>query len=161
MGDTPPATAGIWRYLLDVDWLEHVQASLLPVDHSLFFLLAEPRRMGFRVGDAVWLRLVDVGAALSGRSYAEDATLVFELRDSFCPWNDGRWKLQGGAAERTTALAELALDVADLASVYLGGFTWAQLAAGGLVEELADGALERADALFRRLGPAPWCPEIF
>jgi predicted acetyltransferase len=81
--------------------------------------------------------------------------------DSFCPWNDGRWKLQGGEAERTTAPAELALDVADLASVYLGGFSWAQLDAGGLVEELAEGALERADAMFRRLGPAPWCPEIF
>jgi predicted acetyltransferase len=161
MGDTPAATAGIWRYLLDIDWLERVRASLVSVDHPLFFLLAEPRRMGFRVGDALWLRLVDVGAALSGRSYAEDSTLVLEVRDSFCPWNDGRWKLQGGVAERTTAPAELALDVADLASVYLGGFTWSHLAAGGLLEELAEGALERADAMFHRLGPAPWCPEIF
>jgi predicted acetyltransferase len=161
MGDSPAATAGIWRYLLDIDWLERVQASLLAVDHPLFVLLAEPRRMGFRIGDALWLRLADVGAALSSRSYAEDATVVLEVRDSFCPWNDGRWKLQDGKAERTTAPAELSLDVADLASVYLGGFTWTELAAGGQVEELAEGALERADALFRRLGRAPWCPEIF
>ena len=35
----------------------------LPVDHPLFVLLARPRRLRFRVGDGLWVRLVDVGAA--------------------------------------------------------------------------------------------------
>ena len=154
------ATAEIWRYLLDIDWLERVKATLLPVDHPLFLLLAEPRRMRFRVGDALWLRLVDVGAALSARTYASGDSVVFEVADEFCPWNDGRWRLQDGRAERTTAPAELSLGVADLASVYLGGFSFAQLAHAQRLDELVEGAVARTDALFRT-NRAPWCPEIF
>jgi predicted acetyltransferase len=160
MGASSQATAAIWRYLLDVDWLERVQASHLPVDHPLWLLLAEPRRMGFRLEDSLWLRLVDVGTALSARTYAGPGSVVFEVSDEFCPWNDGRWRLQDGEAERTTAPAELALDVGDLASVYLGGFTFAQLARADRLEERSEDAVARADTLFRT-DRAPWCPEIF
>ena len=151
-GASPQGTADVWRYLLDVDLIHTVVAELLPVNHPLQLLLVDARRMRFRVLDGLWLRLVDVGAALSSRSYATEDTLVFEIRDSFCPWNDGRWKLQAGGAERTTAPAELALDVGDLASVYLGGFILADLFRAGLVEEFVAGALVRADALFRSDG---------
>jgi hypothetical protein len=47
-----------------------------------------------------------------------------------------------------------------LGSVYLGGFTFADLDRAGRVEVLRDGALARADALFRT-DRHPWCPEIF
>ena len=47
-----------------------------------------------------------------------------------------------------------------LGSVYLGGFTWTQLARALRVDEVRRGAIARADALFHT-GPAPWCPEIF
>ena len=67
--------------------------------------------MRYRLGDGLWVRLLDVGAALSGRTYPEDGELVFDVRDDFCPWNEGRWRLAGGAAERTDADADLALDV--------------------------------------------------
>ncbi len=56
--------------------------------------------------------------------------------------------------------AELRMDIRDLASAYLGGFSFAQLAAAGLVDELAPGAVERADSLFRT-ARAPWCPQVF
>jgi predicted acetyltransferase len=133
---TATAAAELWRFLLDIDWAETTSASLLPPDHPLFFLLGEPRRMRYRTGDGLWVRLVDVGAALAGRVYAVEPDLVFEIRDAFCPWNDGRWHLAGGRAERTTAPADLALDVASLASAYLGGLGLTQLAQGGRVEEL-------------------------
>src|SRR5207248_6479969 len=42
---SPQATAEIWRFLFDVDWMSRIEAHLLPVDHPLFFLLAEPRLM--------------------------------------------------------------------------------------------------------------------
>ena len=61
LGATPEATAAIWRYLLDIDFLQFVRARLLPVDHELTFLLAEPRYLRARVGDGLWVRLVDVG----------------------------------------------------------------------------------------------------
>ena len=85
---------------------------------------------------------------------------MFEVRDAVCPWNDGRWKLEDGAASRTEEVAELALDVDVLGSAYLGAVSFTQLRDGGRIEELADGAVRRADALFA-WRPLPWCPEIF
>ena len=160
LGTTPAATASIWRYLLDVDWTQKLSAQLLPVDHPLLLLLARPSLARPRLSDGLWLRLVDVGAALSGRRYGDGAPLVLDVRDPFCPWNEGGWRLADGAAERTDDEAELALDVADLGSVYLGGFTFAELARAGRVEELREGAIGRADASFRT-ALAPWAPEIF
>jgi predicted acetyltransferase len=153
-------TAEIWRYLLDIDWAARITASLLPVDHPLWWLLAAPRNMRPRVGDGLWVRLVDVGAALSARRYATDGAVVFDVIDEFCPWNAGRWRLSGGRAKRTTAAAQLRLDVSALGSAYLGAFSFTALVRGGRVDELRRGAAARADAMFaaeRR----PWCPEIF
>jgi len=157
---TPEATASIWRYLLDVDWTKTVSAGLQPVDHPLLLLLARPNFSKPTLSDGLWVRLVEVGAALSGRNYAADAPLVFDVRDAFCPWNEGRWRLENGEASRTSDAADLALDVADLGSVYLGGFTFRGLQRAGRVEELTDGAVYGADATFRTEG-LPWCPEIF
>jgi predicted acetyltransferase len=160
VGATPQATAEIWRFVLDIDWYATLEASLLPIDHPLFFLLATPRRMKMRVGDALWIRLVDVGKALAARAYAGDGSVVVEVRDAVCPWNEGRWKVEPGSASRSDEAAELACDVDALGSAYLGGVSFAQLCEGGRVEELAEGAVRRADALFG-WRPAPWCPEIF
>jgi predicted acetyltransferase len=157
MGTTPAATAAVWRYLLDVDWMVTVEAELLPVDHPLFLLLLEQNRMKFRVGDGLWVRLVDVGAALAARGYAGEGEVVVEVSDAFCPWNDGRFALDGA---KTAAEPDLRLSVDALGCVYLGGFTFADLARAGRVEEVAPGALARADGLFRT-DAAPWCPEIF
>jgi predicted acetyltransferase len=156
----PQAWKEVWRYLLDIDWTATINATLLPVDHPLFFLLAEPRRMRFRVGDGLWVRLVDVGRALAARGYAGDGPVVLEVADEFCPWNTGRWKVEGGAARRVRTRPDVRLDVQALASVYLGGFTFAELARAGRVEEVAKGGLARADALFAA-DRRPWCPEIF
>jgi predicted acetyltransferase len=155
-----PATAELWRFLLDIDWQERIESWLLPPDHPLFLLLANPRRARYRMGDSLWVRLVDVGAALSGRSYAVDGSIAFEVHDAVCPWNEGRWKLEGGTASRTDEPAELALDVDALGSAYLGAVSFAQLHSALRVEELVDGAIARADAVFG-WRPLPWCPEIF
>ncbi len=160
LGTTPQATAEIWRFLLDVDWTETVEASLLPPDHPLLLLLANPRRARYRLGDALWVRLVDVGAALSGRAYTGEGPLVLEVRDPFCPWNEGRWRLEGGVCERTDAAPDLALDADALGSAYLGAVSFRQLREALRVEELREGALAEADALFA-WRPLPWCPEIF
>jgi predicted acetyltransferase len=157
IGIDPAAVASVWRFLLDIDWTATITASLMPPDHPLFFLLTQPRRMKYRMGDGLWVRLVDVGAALAGRRYPEDGNLVLEVSDEVCPWNAGRWRLDG---ERTDAGADLGLDVATLGAAYLGGLRLVSLAQGGHVEEHVPGAIERADAIFRH-GLHPWCPEIF
>jgi predicted acetyltransferase len=160
VGATPLATAAIWRYLLDIDWYATLEATLLPPDHALFSLLATPRRMQYRMGDSLWVRLVDVGAALSGRAYAGDGAIVFDVRDAVCSWNEGRWRLADGAAVRCDDDADLSLDVGALGAAYLGAVSFAQLRDGLRLDVLRDGAVERADALFA-WRPLPWCPEIF
>ena len=69
----------------------------------------------------------------------------------------------GGSAaqcEKTTAEADIACDIASLGCVYLGGFTFAQLARSLRMTELRAGAIARADAMFHT-DRAPWCPELF
>ena len=160
MGATAKGTENIWRYLLDIDWAAKIEASLLPPDHPLFLLLASPRRAKYRMGDGLWVRLVDVGTALSARSYRDGQPVVLEVRDAFCDWNEGRWKVGDGSAQLTKNEPDLRLDADALGSAYLGGITFAQLRDALRVEELTDGAVARADDLFRT-DLHPWCPEIF
>jgi predicted acetyltransferase len=160
LGSTPAATREIWRFLFGIDWVETIRASFLPPDHPLFLLVTEPRRLEYISAEAVWVRLVDVGAALSARGYAADGSVVLDVADVFCPWNEGRWEVGAGGAERSNSAADLRLGVDMLGSVYLGGFTFADLQRAGRVEELRVGAVARADALFRT-DRHPWCPEIF
>ena len=112
-----------------------------------------------RIGDGLWLRLVDVDAALRARSYRAGEPVVVGVRDEFCPWNEGAYRL-GPDPGRTDAAPELELDVADLGAVYLGAFDFAHLARADRVRELAPGALERASDLVRT-PLQPFCPEVF
>jgi predicted acetyltransferase len=160
IADSPLATRELWRFLLSLDWVATVSAFLVPVDHPLWHLLVYPRRMQFRVGDGLWVRLVDVEAALAARSYTGDGAVTLELADDFCPWNAGTWTVSAEGVERDGGEPDLRLDVQALAAVYLGGFTFAELARGLRLEEARAGGVARADALFAT-GVKPWCPEIF
>jgi predicted acetyltransferase len=160
LGATATATREIWRFILDVDWIETVRASWIPPDHPLFLLLTEPRRMAYQAGEALWCRLVDVGEALRLRGYRAGDAVVLDVVDEYCPWNEGRWEVSGDGVEQTKSKADLRLPVDMVGSVYLGGFTFADLERAGRVEVLRDGAVARADALFGS-DRHPWCPEIF
>jgi predicted acetyltransferase len=113
--------------------------------------------------DALWVRLADVGRALAARTYGGPVDVVLDVRDEFCPWNAGRWRLSGDATGatcvRTTDPGEVTLTATGLGSAYLGGPTLAALAGAGLVEGPAAtvAALSRAFAGDR----LPWCPEVF
>ena len=159
MGDDG-AEVELWRFLLGIDWVGTFRANHLPIDHPLLHQLVYPRRALLRVYDTLFVRLVDVGAALSARSYASAEPLVLEVADAFMPENAGRWLIADGSAERTEEDADLELDVNEAASLYLGGFTASELVRAGTVRELREGAAARADALFAT-PRKPWCPEIF
>ena len=160
LGTSPDATREIWRYLFEFDWTSRIMAGRLPIDHELLLLAAEPSRLKFIVTDALWVRLVDLPAALGARSYGGDDPIVFDVSDTFLPDNAGRWRLAGGQAERTDDEPDLRLDVTALGSAYLGAIAFSDLLRAGRIEELRKGAAARADALFRA-DRAPWCPEIF
>ena len=149
----------LWSFLHGIDLVVRVAVPIFDPGSTLPLLVRDPRALGLRVGDGLWLRLVDVDAALRARSYKPGESVVLEVRDELCPWNAGRYRV-GDDAGRTEDTADLALDVTDLASAYLGGFDFHRLARAGLVEERVEGAVEAATILFRTDLP-PFCPEVF
>ena len=164
---TPEARAALWRYLCDIDLVESVAARACPVDEPLRWLLAESRRLNVnRISDELWVRILDVPAALGARRFPLPGRVVFEVADEFRPDGAaaGRFALDAGPdgadAARTDAEPDLALAVADLGAAYLGGVSFSTLARAGLVEERTPGALARADAMFRT-DPAPFAMTWF
>ena len=89
--------------------------------------------------DNLWLRLVDLEAALPLRSYDGECDVVVDLVDPLAPWQAGRWRIVvaggEGRAERTDAAPDAALPVAALGSAYLGGTNLVALQRAGLLPE--------------------------
>jgi predicted acetyltransferase len=163
----PAATAALWRDLLSRDLVGEVVAPIRPVDDPLLSLLADPRRARATVSDGLWVRLIDLPAALSQRSYAAEIDIVLEVADAGLPANAGRWRLQASpgadgvkaSCERTSAAADLDLSVQALGAGYLGSQI-GQLAAAGQIRELTPGAVGRLSAAMSH-DPAPWSCMIF
>lgn len=159
-GLTPRAYAAAWRFVLDVDLIQRVTAGNRPADEPILHVLREPRRLNLRLKDGLWVRLVDVPAALAARRYAAPGRVVFEVRDGFCAWNEGRVELEadheGASCRPTDEVADLVLTVNDLGAAYLGGPSFRQLHRAGRVDEERPGALSLADAMFA-WDPSPWC----
>jgi predicted acetyltransferase len=158
-GLTTDAELAIWRFLHSVDLTVKVDARLFDPGSRLLLAVRDPRALGLRFNDALWLRLVDVDTALRARSYKPGDSVVVEVTDELCPWNAGRYRI-GPDAGRTEDTADLALDVADLASLYLGAWDVHRLVHSGLADERAEGAAEAATQLLRTDLP-PYCPEVF
>ncbi|CAL9549596.1 GNAT family N-acetyltransferase [Streptomyces sp. enrichment culture] len=160
----PAAGAALWRFLFDIDLTSTLVARGRPVDESWQYLVSDIRRGRPTLKDALYVRLVDVGAALAARTYRAPVDVVLEVEDAFCPWNAGRWRLSGDAkgasCERTEDAADLALSVRELGAAYLGGVGLTALASAGRVRELRDGALAEASLAFGS-DPAPWLPHGF
>jgi predicted acetyltransferase len=159
-----PAYAALWRFLLGIDLVRTVKAPSASDDDPLRWLLTDSRALHSRPVDALWVRLVDVGRALSARRYPTPINLVLEVRDGFCPWNDGRWALtagpSGGFCAPTDSDPDLVVDVEALAAAYLGGVSLASLQAAGRVTEVSPGAVTLAATAFR-WPVSPWCPDEF
>ena len=164
----PAATAALWSDLLTRDLIGEVVAGHRPVDDPLLDMLTDRRRARPYLADGLWVRLIDVGAALRQRRYSGPADLVIEVTDDLLPANAGRWRLRcpgpadGGtpSCERTGAAADIVLPVAALGAGYLGGTRLGALAAAGLVTERKEGAVARLSAAMYS-DPAPWCPSMF
>ena len=154
----------LWRYIFGVDLIARITYRWGPPGQPLLLMLGEPRRLQLKLIDAIWIRILDVPAALTARGFAADGSVVLDVRDNFIPEVAGRWRLTatGGKAtvEPTTDAADMALDVTDLAAVYLGTFSFAELGRAGRTDELTPGARARADALFTT-AVQPWCSTPF
>jgi predicted acetyltransferase len=154
------AERALWEWLAGMDLIRTIAAWRQPVPPPLFLQLQDPRRLGLMVGDGLWVRLVDLPAALAARSYTGPGELTLDVADTFIPANAGTWTLRvpGDRGEASVVRAaagaepDLRLDTTDLAAVYLGGFTFADLARAGRLGECHDGAISAADRLFATTG---------
>jgi len=148
----PAARAALWNYVLSMDLVRHLSFPLTGRDDPLRHMIAEPRAVGMSQVDALYVRLVDVGSALSARRYPTTIDLVLDVDDHFCPWNAGRWRLSGGPSYarciRTEDDPDLAMSAETLGAVYLGDTSLGTLAAAGRVDEITPGALAAATTAF-------------
>jgi predicted acetyltransferase len=161
---TPEAAAALWAHLLGLSLSRTLHWEYAAEDEPLPHLLTDPRAVGGSLRDGLWVRLVDVPAALAARTYTAPVDVVLDVADDDCPWNHGRWRLEGDAGGArcapTTAAADLALSVAELGAAFLGGTSLAVLADAGRVREHTPGALDAAARGFRG-AREPWSLESF
>ena len=161
MAATNEATSALWRFCFDVDRTTCTEALKRPVDDPLPWLLADPRRLQRSTRDGLWVRLIDVSAALELRRYMQNGRLVLEVKDELCPWNEGRFELDGSAegaeCRASSSSPDLVIAVSNLASVYMGAVSFSALSQAGLVDERTPGALLRADRMFA-VQYQPWTP---
>lgn len=153
------ALAGLWAYCLGVDLVGSVRAQCRPLDEPLVHLLADPRRLRDTVTDALWLRVLDVPAALEGRRYDADGGWTLEIDDDGPAAGRHALEVRDGAAAVTPAggAPDVTLPADTLAAAYLGGARLTGYARAGRAVEHTPGALRGLDRALA-WDPLPWCP---
>ena len=161
------AEAAMWTYLFGIDLVGTVQAVDRPVDDPLRWRLPDPRRLRIRqLRDHLWVRVVDVAAALAARTYGADDALVIELIDDFRPELSGRWLVDGGPdrrhvrAHRPRPPTSPRRARARRASTSAGS-PMSTLAAAGRVQRARRAVPSRAADRFFTTHPSPWCTTHF
>ena len=156
-GASPEVEIELWRFLLDIDLVVTWQAGVRPTDEPVRRTMHDARAYEARQRlDDQWVRILDVDAALSTRTYGPvDSTVVVAVEDPMFADNCGRWSLSRVGAVRTEVAADVDVGIETLSAAYLGAVSWNDLAAIGRVTA-SDELLGRLDALFA-VHPAPFC----
>jgi predicted acetyltransferase len=161
---TPAAYRRLWQFCCEVDLVSSVHASDRPVGEALPWLLADGRavRQSARF-DFVWVRVLDVCAALGARGYLTEGRVVIEVTDEL-GFATGRYALEGSpdgaTCVRSSEAAQLTFPVDTLGTVFMGGMPLRTLAEAGRVDVHDRRALDRADVMFRS-AVTPWCSTWF
>ena len=166
-GENPAVDLALWSFIADVDLVPTWTSNERPLDDVVRLAIPNQRAFTLTNGgwDEQWLRLLDVDAALTARTYGPaGGGMTIALDDELLPANTGTWAIESGGAVRLGGVnpesADLITDVATLAAAYLGGFRWSALAGAGRVQVNTPTALPVADALF--LTPElPFCGSFF
>lgn len=160
---SPGAHQGLWSFLTSIDLFPQVSAWNQPVDDELSLRIQDPRRVKRYVWDALWLRILDVSAALEARAYAADGAIRLGITDKRFPDNDATYEVVSSDGEsrcvKVDGPAEVTMNVDSLGSLYLGGGQIGPLARAHRVHGPAE-AIQRAGRFFG-WRPAPWCPFVF
>ena len=146
VGD-PAVRLALLRRLVDFDLMSTVKVGTVGAEDPLLLWAGGPRATSdVATYDSLWLRLVDLPAALQARSWSARCDVVLEVADTAAPWNEGTWRVRADATgeatvERTTAEADVRLRTEALGGAYLGGSNLLALHRAGLIEERRPGAV--------------------
>lgn len=164
VASTPGATRALLDMVLDLDLMARTRFWNLPIDHPLLTWTEHSHRLRPSIAEQLWVRLVRLDEALAARTYSAPVDLVLQVDDDVCPWNAGRWRLSadetGCVAARTSAAADLTLDVRDLGGAYLGDDALNRVLVSGGLQEHTPGA-GRTLARAMRADRSPWCAYMF
>ena len=154
---TDEAHTELWRVLISLDLIPSLTGSI-PVDDPLRHKLVDLRSAQITSqGDKMWLRILDVPAALQQRTYAADVDAVIEVTDDFAG-RGGRFSLSVVDGKATVTATDAAptvrLDISVLSSVYLGGFGVRDFAAADRLWTDSTASLDALDAALR----TPYAP---
>ena len=154
----------LWAYLSGIDVVSEITFTFRPSDEPARWLMTDGRALRQTyVGDHLWVRLIDVPAALSARGYARDDRIVLEVvDDDIGRYGAGRFVLDSGigTCKPTTESADVELSQRALSSIYLGGNSLRAQLIAGQVTEHTTGAIARVDAMFATTRP-PWNQTMF
>lgn len=164
IGVDSDAEKALWEFVFGIDLMSSIVAWNLPVDSPLPWWLEHHRELERKITDAMWVRPIDVAAALSARQYSHPGKLCFRMNDEMCSWNNGVYVLDvdatgHGECRASQAEPEIELTPFTLGCVYLGGKRFSDLARSGLLNAESS-ILRSADFMFA-WDRQPWCPEIF
>jgi predicted acetyltransferase len=148
---TTDAHVALWRTLLGLDLITTVTVDTHPAD-PLPYLLADSR-LARTTGrqDDLWLRIMDIPAALEARTYQADLSTVLEVSDGFrgeaarfaLEIRDGRARCMASDAP-----AEIEIDLDVLGSLYLGAHHASVLAAANRLRARDSALVRRLEAAF-------------
>jgi predicted acetyltransferase len=151
VSETADAYAALWRFALEHDLVSTVKAPLRCVDEPVRWMIADQRGAKVETGEHGWLRILDVPAVLTARTFAAAGSFVLRVTDPL-GFAEGTWMLRvddGGRAEVTASAdpVDVTLTVNALSSILLGGVRAATLRSAGIIA--ADEAVTVAlDATF-------------
>jgi len=158
------AYRAIWNHFAPMDQIASIVWGRVPPDDPLPHLLLEPRMLHTTSRDGLLGRIVDVDRALPRRRYSQEATLIFEVTDDLCPWNNGRWKLEtspeGSFIARTGEEPQLVIPISTLAMLAFGQLSASEAARMGRLEVCQEKALPLWDAAMRTKH-RPFCADFF
>ncbi|MDO5627205.1 MAG: GNAT family N-acetyltransferase [Mobilicoccus sp.] len=152
------AMLALGRRLVDMDLMGKTVFSGRGLDDPLL-AWTPARSASIEIGDALWLRPVDVAGMLTARGYAAPARVTLGITDTTLEHNTGTWLLDiddEGVAEctRTDTVPDVECDVDVLGELYLGLRGPAALAATGRLGERTPGTIRAlAAALATGTGP--------
>lgn len=160
----PAGAAAVWTSVHQLESMAVTHAWNVATDDPVLLWLSEIRSVEMRMREQLYVRVLDLPAALTARRYQVELDVVLDVTDALFPDNARRWRLsagpEGATCTPTSDRADLSLDVRAVGAAFLGSTSLRRLAAAGDVMEESPGALDAANVAFGH-GVAAWCPWVF